>query len=76
MSNHATSEDITYQTRWLLERMERDQDERRGWQEEWRAESAKANSRAGKGLFRLMIFRGIIEFLILVGLVILVWRAF
>jgi hypothetical protein len=53
--------------------MQDQQAERRVWQDEWRAENAKANMRAGAGLFRLMIFRGFIEFLILIALV---WRYF
>lgn len=47
--------------------------ERRQWQDEWRIANVKANERAGAGLYRIMLFRGFIELLILI---VLVWRMF
>ena len=76
MTQPATSEDITLQTRWLLEQMERDITERREW---WYADQARykedtekhrsATNRVG----RYMLYRGVIETLILI---VLIWRSF
>jgi len=67
----ATSEDISLATRWILERMERDQDERREWQDEWRNANYKSSSGISSLMMGWLVTRTVVELAILVALI---WR--
>lgn len=72
----ATSEDIAMSTRWLLERMERDQDERREWRACDELNYKEANGKHNAATNRVahyMLYRGMIETLILL---VLMWSVF
>lgn len=69
----ATGEDITLATRWILEGMEKHQDERRGWRESDLATNAEANKRHDGNLRRLVavaLLRPLIELAILIVLLV------
>jgi len=73
MADQQLREDLTMQTRWLLERMERDQDECRQWQDEWRQANAKSSSGISRQMTAWLIARTVVELLIFFALV---WRMF
>jgi hypothetical protein len=73
----ATSEDISLQTRWLLEQAEREQEERRAWHEQSmnryvdNMDTAKAQARA---MITMTWIRLIVETLIVVMMVLIYRR--
>jgi hypothetical protein len=69
----ATSEDVTLATRWILERMEQDQNERREWHTAAMAQNDTANAAYRKktsGIFWMLALRPLIELAILVVLIV------
>lgn len=69
----ATSEDVTLATRWILERMEQDQNERREWHAEAMVETKEANAKHRERvnwMFWTLLLRPVIELAILVTLIV------
>lgn len=69
----ATSEDVTLATRWVLERMERNQDERRQWHEAAMALSREGTASHNARFSRLVVaalLRPLIELAILIVLLV------
>jgi hypothetical protein len=69
----ASGEDITLATRWIIERMDQHQEERRGWHEAALAQNEVGSANHDKAFRRLTVIamlRPIIELAILIVLMV------